>query len=208
MSPLQVNLSSKEIATAYQSVLDGTDIDGMLLAYNKGSNDLKVESQGSGGLEELEEISDRRCIYAFVRVKIPMYTQPSKFVKVNWCGDGVPEVKKGLFRTLTSSSVICIHSSAVARYLEGTHVVNASTEVNYLPKLYAHHETHKGRIWCNYSVHNETTRSAEPIAPVGTNYTPVGKVDMGGKVHQRTLISSRVVSVFGDESYRLETFVG
>ncbi|KAF8501192.1 hypothetical protein JB92DRAFT_883209 [Gautieria morchelliformis] len=43
-------------------------------------------------------------------------TQLSTLVKVNWCGDGVPEEKKG------------IHSSAVARYLEGTHVVNASTE--------------------------------------------------------------------------------
>ncbi|KAF8501186.1 hypothetical protein JB92DRAFT_2976864 [Gautieria morchelliformis] len=62
MSPLQVNLSSKEIATANQSVLDGTDIDGMLLTYDKGSNNLKVQSQGSGGLEELEEISDRSTL--------------------------------------------------------------------------------------------------------------------------------------------------
>ena len=30
----------------------------------------------------------------------------------------------------------------------------------------------------NYSTHNESTRKFEPIVPVGTNYTPVGKVDM------------------------------
>ena len=29
-----------------------------------------------------------------------------------------------------------------------------------------------------YSAHNETVRKFEPIAPVGTNYTPVGKVDI------------------------------
>ncbi|KAF8506222.1 hypothetical protein JB92DRAFT_2963366, partial [Gautieria morchelliformis] len=64
------NLSSKEIATAYQSVQDGTD-------RLDGSNDLKVpplgwlwrvtnskvQSQGSGGLEEVEEeFADGRCI--------------------------------------------------------------------------------------------------------------------------------------------------
>lgn len=29
-----------------------------------------------------------------------------------------------------------------------------------------------------YSAHNEQPRKVEPIAPVGTNYTPVGKVDI------------------------------
>lgn len=29
-----------------------------------------------------------------------------------------------------------------------------------------------------YSVHNEPSKRPEPIAPVGTNYIPVGKVDM------------------------------
>jgi hypothetical protein len=48
-------------------------------------------------------------------------SQLSKFVQINWCGDGVPEAKKGLFHT---------HSGAVARYLRGTHVVvSARNEV-------------------------------------------------------------------------------
>jgi hypothetical protein len=29
-----------------------------------------------------------------------------------------------------------------------------------------------------YSIHNEPTRRSEPIGPVGTSYTPVGKVDI------------------------------
>ena len=30
----------------------------------------------------------------------------------------------------------------------------------------------------NYSFHKETSRKFEPIAPVGTNYKPVGQVDI------------------------------
>lgn len=52
-------------------------------------------------------------------------SQLPKFVQINWCGDGVPESKKGLFHT---------HSSAVARFLRGTHVViSARNEVRSKP---------------------------------------------------------------------------
>lgn len=45
----------------------------------------------------------------------------SKFVQINWCGDGVPEARKGLFYS---------HSTAVANYLRGSHVViSARNEV-------------------------------------------------------------------------------
>lgn len=41
-------------------------------------------------------------------------SQLPKFVQINWCGDGVPESKKGLFHT---------HSCAVGNFLRGAHVV-------------------------------------------------------------------------------------
>ena len=51
---------------------------------------------------------------------LPKSTLP-KFVQINWCGEGVPEARKGLFHT---------HSSAVANFLRGTHVVvSARNEV-------------------------------------------------------------------------------
>ena len=60
---LQVNLSSREILQAYQDVLNSRGIDWALFTYEKGSNDLKVQSTGSGGLEELEEeFSDARYV--------------------------------------------------------------------------------------------------------------------------------------------------
>ena len=52
---LQVNLSSKELFTAYQDVINANGIDWAIFTYDKGSNDLKVQSTGDGGLDELEE---------------------------------------------------------------------------------------------------------------------------------------------------------
>lgn len=88
---LQVNLTGRELAQAHQDVLNGNGIDWALFTYERGTNDLKLQSSGSGGLEELEEeFSDGRYVlmliyhpgyelinlfnrmqYAFVRVKDP-----------------------------------------------------------------------------------------------------------------------------------------
>lgn len=58
---LQVNLSSKDLANAYQDVISGEQIDWTIFTYEGGTNDLKVQASGSGGLEELEdEFSDGR----------------------------------------------------------------------------------------------------------------------------------------------------
>ena len=58
---LQLNISSADILTAYQAVLNGEATNWALFTYDKGSNDLKLQSSGDGGLEELEEeFSDGR----------------------------------------------------------------------------------------------------------------------------------------------------
>ncbi|KAH9956752.1 hypothetical protein BGW80DRAFT_1179632, partial [Lactifluus volemus] len=106
-----------------------------------------------------------------------------RFVQINWCGDGVPEAKKGLFHT---------HSSTVACFFRGTHVViSVRNEVHYFvflrfpsfpdiilvtPSLIM--SCVESTSGAKYSAHNETTRKFEPIAPAGTNHTPVGKVDL------------------------------
>lgn len=60
---LQVNLSGREINDAYQDVVAGRNIDWAVFTYDKGTNDLKVQSTGDGGLEELqEEFSDGRSV--------------------------------------------------------------------------------------------------------------------------------------------------
>lgn len=58
---LQVNLSSREISDAYQNVINARGIDWVIFTYEGGTNDLKVQATGDGGLEELEEeFSDGR----------------------------------------------------------------------------------------------------------------------------------------------------
>ena len=57
---LQVNLSDRDISTAYQNVLDNQGIDWLILTYDAGTTNLKVQSTGTG-LEDLEEeFSDGR----------------------------------------------------------------------------------------------------------------------------------------------------
>lgn len=59
---LGVNLSSRELLTAYQAVLNGEEANWTIFTYEKASNDLRVQASGSGGLDELsEEFSDGRC---------------------------------------------------------------------------------------------------------------------------------------------------
>jgi hypothetical protein len=63
---LQLNISSKEILEAYQSILSGSATNWALFSYSGGSNDLKLQGSGDGGLEELqEEFSDGRSVSCF-----------------------------------------------------------------------------------------------------------------------------------------------
>lgn len=60
---LQVNLASRDIQEAYQNVVNARGIDWAIFTYDKGSNDLKVQATGDGGLEELQdEFSDARYV--------------------------------------------------------------------------------------------------------------------------------------------------
>jgi len=60
---LQVNLSGKDLLDAYQGVINSQDINWVIFTYERGTNDLKVQGTGTGGLEELEqEFSDGKCV--------------------------------------------------------------------------------------------------------------------------------------------------
>jgi drebrin-like protein len=77
---LQVNLSSKEISQAYQDIVNANNIDWLILTYEKGSNDLKVQATGDGGLEELEEeFSDGRYVFKSLEVLSLFSTVRSEF---------------------------------------------------------------------------------------------------------------------------------
>ncbi|KAL8943551.1 MAG: hypothetical protein Q9216_001009 [Gyalolechia sp. 2 TL-2023] len=87
---------------------------------------LKVQSTGDGDLADLiDEFSDGRVQFAFVRVNDPNTTLP-KFVLIAWCGEGVPERTKGYFTS---------HVAAVSKILHGYHVqVTARSERDLTPE--------------------------------------------------------------------------
>ncbi|KAF9943623.1 hypothetical protein BGZ65_000626, partial [Modicella reniformis] len=112
---LQVNFTAhgKELKAAHEAILRPSDPkkgdNWVIFGYDKGTNGLKVLGQGNGGLEELqEEFVDGKIQYAFTRIVDP-YSQLNKFVFIAWCGDGVPESRKGLFNT---------HLADVAEFLK------------------------------------------------------------------------------------------
>ena len=69
------------------------------------------------------------------------------------------------------------HSVSVAQFLKGTHVViNARNEADVSPTLIM--KRVEAASGANYSAHKEKPRKFEPITPVGTDYTPIGRPDI------------------------------
>ncbi|KAF2435834.1 hypothetical protein EJ08DRAFT_645518 [Tothia fuscella] len=87
---------------------------------------LKVQSTGEGELVDLiEDFSDGRIQFAFLKVKDPNTTLP-KNVLISWCGEGVPERTKGYFNS---------HRSAVSKILHGYHVeITARSDRDLTPE--------------------------------------------------------------------------
>ncbi|KAK5174392.1 actin binding protein [Saxophila tyrrhenica] len=88
---------------------------------------LKVQTTGEGELLDLiEDFSDGRIQFAFVKVKDPNTTLP-KSVLIAWCGEGVPERTKGYFTS---------HLNAVSKVLHGYHVqVTARSDRDLTPEM-------------------------------------------------------------------------
>jgi drebrin-like protein len=62
----------------------------------------------------IEELSDGRIQFAFVKVKDPNTTLP-KNVLVAWCGEGVPERTKGYFTTHLATVAKLLHVSCLSK---------------------------------------------------------------------------------------------
>ncbi|CAB4422908.1 unnamed protein product [Rhizophagus irregularis] len=160
------NTHSKALSSTYQSVLNGDkETSWVLYGYDKGNNDLKVLEKGAGGLEELvEEFNDGKIQYAFVRVIDPN-TELPKFVLIGWCGEGVPEIKKGLFNS---------HFNEVSKFLKGYHLqINARTEDDVDPKYIMKRINESGGSKYSINTNKEKSRKEDPILPVHSAYEPV-----------------------------------
>ena len=73
---------------------------------------LTTDKHLEGELVDLiEEFSDGRIQFAFVKVKDPNTTLP-KYVLVAWCGEGVPERTKGYFTNHLAAVSKLLHVSS------------------------------------------------------------------------------------------------
>ena len=61
-------------------------------------------------MDLIDEFSDGRIQFAFVKVKDPNTTLP-KYVLVAWCGEGVPERTKGYFTNHLNAFSKVLHVS-------------------------------------------------------------------------------------------------
>ncbi|KAF9133959.1 hypothetical protein BGX30_012094 [Mortierella sp. GBA39] len=162
---LQVNFTTHghDLKASYESILRPADPktsnNWAMFGYDKGTNDLKVLGQGDGGLEELEdEFMDGKIQYAFARIIDPN-TELNKFILIAWCGDGVPESKKGLFNS---------HLADVSNFLKGYHLqINARCEADVTPAQILK-RVNEGS-GSKYSVHKETYEQ-ERIRPLQSAY--------------------------------------
>ncbi|KAI0241307.1 actin binding protein, partial [Massospora cicadina] len=154
---VQLNLSTNgaELKAAYREVVDkDCSTNWILLGYTKGSNELKVDGKGDGGLEELsEEFMDDKVQFALARVTDPNSQLP-KFVFISWCGEGAPVQRKGLLPS---------HLGHVQKFFEGYHVqINARDADDVTP------EQIMKKIFessgAKYSYHDQVRKQA-PTAP-------------------------------------------
>lgn len=166
---LQVNLSSPDIRSAYDQVLSGA-ADYLILTYEKGSNDLKVQTVEQGSLDDaLFDFSSGRMQYGFIRVVDPNSQLP-KFVLINWCGEGVPESRKGLFGS---------HAATVGQYMKNYHVsINARREDDLDSKSIMKKVTDSSGSKYAAAGQSANTQVGGKIEKVGSSYVPVGAPDI------------------------------
>ncbi|CAD7080559.1 unnamed protein product [Hermetia illucens] len=160
---VNLNKNRDKIIAAWKEVIDDkTATDWALFGYEGQTNDLKLVSTGDGGLEELcDELNSGKIMYAFARIEDPT-TSLTKFLLINWQGEGAPVLRKGTCAN---------HIHDVAKLLTGAHLtINARVEddidkerlLNKLSKVSSAYSFKETRI-----VHDEQK------TPIGTNYNRV-----------------------------------
>lgn len=133
-----------------------------LFGYEGQTNDLKVVSSGSDGIEEMvDELSSGKVMYAFLKLR-DTKTSLDKYVLINWQGEGAHTVRKGICAN---------HLRDIETFLIGTHVtINARNEDEVEPSLIMDKVAKASSTSYNFKSHKPFN---EKIEPVGTSYQRV-----------------------------------
>ncbi|KAF9699366.1 hypothetical protein EKO04_002355 [Ascochyta lentis] len=125
---------------------------------------LKVQSTGEGELLDLvDEFSDGRIQFAFVKVKDPNSSLP-KNVLIAWCGEGVPERTKGYFGS---------HLGVVSKLLHGYHVqVTARSDADLTPERIIQKVSDASGAKYSGAADIPSSSGPPPVAPKKPVFTP------------------------------------
>ncbi|KAK8771575.1 hypothetical protein V5799_025181 [Amblyomma americanum] len=171
LANMAVNLAKHrdELLSAWKEVVDdkaGTNW--ALFGYDKQTYDLCVVGKGAGGLEELtEELNCGKVMYAFCKVQDPS-TSLSKFVLINWQGEGVPLVKKGCCAN---------HLMDISNFFRGAHItVTARNEDDVEPSLIVEKLSKCTVSSFNLRERSDPTESARPIGSVYKRIQPAREI--------------------------------
>ncbi|RVE50602.1 hypothetical protein evm_004726 [Chilo suppressalis] len=165
---MAINLDKhrEALIAAWKDVLDEkSETNWALFGYDGLTNDLKFVGKGDGGLTELtDDFNSGKIQYAFLKVDLPNGTV-SKYVLINWQGEGAPTVRKGTCAN---------HIKYVAQFFTGFHLtLHARTEDDLDERLILDKLAKTG------SSFNFKTSKAEDLpssGPVGTAYHKVNPV--------------------------------
>lgn len=163
---VNLNKHRETLLQSWKDVLDDkTDTNWALFGYEGQTNDLKLVSKGSNGIEELtEDLSSGKIMYAFVKINDPKTSLP-KFVLINWQGEGANTVRKGLCAN---------HLRDVENFFTGAHLtINARTEEEVEPDLIITKVSKSGSA---YSFKGPRSDTSGPTTPIGSTYKRVNPV--------------------------------
>ncbi|KAL5114725.1 actin binding protein [Pleosporales sp. CAS-2024a] len=150
---------------------------------------LKVQSTGEGELLDLvDEFSDGRIQFAFVKVKDPNTSLP-KNVLIAWCGEGVPERTKGYFGS---------HLTVVSKLLHGYHVqVTARSDADLTPEKIVQKVADASGAKYGGAAHIPSHGAPPPVAAKKPVFTPTS-IGGGGRAFN-PLAPSRAPAAANDE---------
>ncbi|XP_045767048.1 drebrin-like protein B [Maniola jurtina] len=165
---MAINLEKHKeaLVAAWKDVLDEkTDTNWALFGYDGLTNDLKYISKGDGGLTELiDDFNSGKIQYAFLKVDVPTGSI-SKYVLINWQGEGAPTVRKGTCAN---------HIKHVAQMFTGFHLtMHARTEDDLDEKLILDKLSKAGSA---FNFKTSRTEDLPQSGPVGTAYRKVNPV--------------------------------
>lgn len=162
---IDLSTNSHELKAIYDEICNTSgENNWAIFGYAGKTNTLKVATKGEDGLEEcIGEFNSGQVQYGFVRVQDPNH-QATKFVLINWQGEGAPIERKGSCAN---------HQRDVAQFFHGAHVsINARSDADLdakdILKLVA---KSSGAAYSNRKEERKLVApDATPSGPVGTNY--------------------------------------